>query len=70
MKINWGKWSEIPTIKLPEIVRVLVDEINILSISVLDWLVIRVEELYGEEVDKNQENWHWIENVHNEEDWY
>ena len=39
--INWGRWSEIFEVKLPEIASGEIALVNILSISVLEWEVSR-----------------------------
>ena len=39
---NWGKWSEIVAVKLPDIMSGSITFENILSIRVLEWLVILV----------------------------
>ena len=39
---NWGRWSEIVAVKLPDIMSGSITFKNILSIRVLEWLVILV----------------------------
>ena len=39
---NWGRWSEIVAVKLPDIISGIITFENILSIKVLKWLVILV----------------------------
>ena len=39
---NWGRWSEIVAVKLPDIMSGSITFENILSIRVLEWLVILV----------------------------
>ena len=46
--MNWGRWSEIVEVKLPEIASGEIILENILSISVLEWEVSRVGcKIYG-----------------------
>ena len=46
--MNWGRWSEIVEVKLPEIASGEIILENILSISVLEWEVSRVDcKIYG-----------------------
>ena len=39
---NWGRWSEMVAIKLPDIMSGSIIFENILSVRVLEWLVILV----------------------------
>ena len=39
---NWGRWSEIVAVKLPDIISGSITFENILSIRVVEWLVIMV----------------------------
>ena len=39
---NWGRWSEIVAVKLPDIISGSITIENILLIRVLEWLVISV----------------------------
>ena len=39
---NWGRWSEIVAVRLPDIESDKVIFVNMLSISVFEWLVILV----------------------------
>ena len=39
---NWGRWSEMVAVKLPDIMPGSITFENILSIQVLEWLVILV----------------------------
>ena len=39
---NWGRWSEMVAVKLPDIMSGSIKFENILSIRVLEWLVILV----------------------------
>ena len=39
---NWGRWSEIVAVRLPDIESGKVIFVNMLSISVFEWLVILV----------------------------
>ena len=61
--MNWGRWSEIVEVKLPEIASREILE-NILSISVLEWEVSRVgckicrtKELEGRESRNSLVGW-------------
>ena len=42
---NWGRWSEMVVVKLPDIMSGSITFENILSIRVLEWLVIIVIKL-------------------------
>ena len=39
---DWGRWSEMVAVKLPDIMPVSITFDNILSIRILEWLVILV----------------------------
>ena len=39
---NWGRWSEMVAVKLPNIMSGSITFENILSVRVLEWLVILV----------------------------
>ena len=39
---NWGRWSEIVAVKLPDIMSRSITFENVLSVRVLEWLVIMV----------------------------
>ena len=39
---NWGRWSEIEAVKLPDIISESITFENILSIRVVEWLVFLV----------------------------
>ena len=39
---NWGRWSEMVAVKLPDIMSGSITFENVLSIRVLEWLVILV----------------------------
>ena len=39
---NWGRWSEMVAVKLPDVLSGSITFENILSIRVLEWLVILV----------------------------
>ena len=42
---NWGRWSEMVAVKLPDIMSGSITFENILSVRVLEWLVIIVVKL-------------------------
>ena len=39
---NWGKWSEMVAIKLPDVMPWSITFENVLSMQVLEWLVILI----------------------------